>query len=107
MGDRRFNSIDLFSGAGGMSLGFELAGVHVVAAVEYCSKAMKTHEHNFPDCINYNEDVCNVKTSSVLADLEQKEITKDDIKEIRRMIRVEIARIFFDLYRKKGVWTQV
>jgi len=35
------------------------------------------------------------------------EITKDDMKEIRRMIRIEVARIFFDLYRKKGVWAQV
>lgn len=79
MGKISLRAIDLFAGAGGMSLGFELAGVHVVAAVEYCSKAMKTHEHNFPDCINYNDDICNVKTSSVLADLEQKGITKDDI----------------------------
>ena len=31
------------------------------------------------NCINYNDDICNVKTSSVLADLEQKGITKDDI----------------------------
>ena len=29
------------------------------------------------------------------------------MKAIRKMIRIEIARIFFDLYRKKGTWTQV
>jgi len=35
------------------------------------------------------------------------ELDKDDMKAIRKMIRIEIARIFFDLYRKKGTWTQV
>ena len=32
------------------------------------------------------------------------ELSKEDIKEIRKAIRIEIAKIFFDLYRKRGTW---
>jgi DNA (cytosine-5)-methyltransferase 1 len=42
--------IDLFAGAGGMSLGFEQAGFDVAAAVEYDPVHCATHEYNFPDC---------------------------------------------------------
>ncbi len=41
-------AIDLFSGAGGMSLGFEQAGFDVVAAVEIDPVHAAVHEFNFP-----------------------------------------------------------
>jgi len=41
--------IDLFSGVGGLSLGFEQAGFDVVAAVEYDSIHAAAHEFNFPE----------------------------------------------------------
>jgi len=43
-------AIDLFSGAGGMSLGFEQAGFDVVAAVEIDPIHAAVHKFNFPDC---------------------------------------------------------
>lgn len=43
-------AIDLFSGAGGLSLGLEQAGFDVVAAVEYDPVHAATHEFNFPEC---------------------------------------------------------
>jgi len=42
--------IDLFSGVGGLSLGFEQAGFDVVAAVEYDSVHASAHKFNFPHC---------------------------------------------------------
>lgn len=43
-------AVDLFAGAGGMSLGFEQAGFDVAAAIEYDPIHCATHEFNFPDC---------------------------------------------------------
>ncbi len=42
--------MDLFAGAGGLSLGFEQAGFDVVAAVEIDPVHAAVHEFNFPDC---------------------------------------------------------
>lgn len=43
-------AVDLFAGAGGMSLGFEQAGFDVAASVEYDPIHCSTHEFNFPNC---------------------------------------------------------
>jgi DNA (cytosine-5)-methyltransferase 1 len=42
--------VDLFAGAGGMSLGFEQAGFNVAAAVEVDPIHACVHKFNFPDC---------------------------------------------------------
>jgi len=42
--------VDLFSGAGGFSLGFEQAGFDVVAAVEIDPVHAAVHKFNFPKC---------------------------------------------------------
>ena len=33
------------------------------------------------------------------------ELTSDDVLKIRSLIRKEVAKIFFDLYRKKSTWS--
>lgn len=43
-------AVDLFAGAGGLSLGFQQAGFAVCAAVEHDPIHCATHEFNFPDC---------------------------------------------------------
>ena len=43
--------VDLFAGAGGMSLGFEQAGFDVVAAVEIDPIHAAVHAYNFPQCV--------------------------------------------------------
>ena len=42
--------VDLFAGAGGLSLGFEQAGFDVVAAVEIDPIHAAAHAYNFPQC---------------------------------------------------------
>ena len=48
VGDRRPIAIDLFAGAGGMTLGFEQAGFDVPVAVELDPIHCATHSFNFP-----------------------------------------------------------
>lgn len=45
---RRPVAVDLFAGAGGLSLGLEQAGFDVVASVEYDPVHATTHAYNFP-----------------------------------------------------------
>lgn len=50
MGNQRPIAVDLFAGAGGMTLGFEQAGFDVLASVEIDPIHCATHEYNFPKC---------------------------------------------------------
>src|ERR1044071_9303365 len=51
--EKHFKFIDLFSGAGGMTLGFSNAGFEPVASVEVVPVASATHERNFPTCKHF------------------------------------------------------
>ncbi len=57
MKTKRPIGIDLFAGAGGLSLGFEQAGFDVVAAVEIDPIHCAIHEYNFPECKTICRDV--------------------------------------------------
>lgn len=57
--------IDLFAGAGGMSLGFEQAGFDVVAAVEVDPIHSATHTRNFPNCTTICQSVADVTGASI------------------------------------------
>jgi DNA (cytosine-5)-methyltransferase 1 len=57
--------IDLFSGAGGMSLGFEQAGFDVVAAVEIDPIHCAVHKFNFPNCAIVPRSVVGLAASTI------------------------------------------
>ena len=52
-------ALDLFSGAGGMSLGAKQAGIKIYKAVEKDPWACKTFRHNFPYVEMFEGDICN------------------------------------------------
>lgn len=58
-------AVDLFAGAGGMSLGFEQAGFDVVAAVEIDPIHCCAHEFNFPKCVVIPRSVTEVTGETV------------------------------------------
>lgn len=57
--NRQINSIELFSGAGGLAKGLELAGAHHKAFVEWNTDACKTLRVNYDPSIVYEGDVRN------------------------------------------------
>lgn len=51
--------IDLFSGVGGLSLGFEWAGFESVAAIDFWDDAIKTYNHNHTNKVGMTIDIKN------------------------------------------------
>lgn len=58
--------IDLFSGAGGLSLGAARAGFKVAAAVEINPNALSSHKTNFPHTIHIQHDITKLDGSTLL-----------------------------------------
>ena len=66
MSDRPI-AIDLFCGAGGMSLGFEQAGFDVLASNDYDPVHCATHKFNFPDSRMFCKSVRDLKGDELRA----------------------------------------
>ncbi|MBD5801475.1 Modification methylase BanI [Azoarcus sp. Aa7] len=60
--------IDLFAGAGGLSLGAARAGFEVSAAVELDSFAAQTHTTNFPNSIHICTDITSLTGAKLLSE---------------------------------------
>ncbi|GAB2895591.1 DNA cytosine methyltransferase [Uliginosibacterium flavum] len=53
----RNHTIDLFAGAGGLSVGLKMSGWDVRVAVEYDSTAIETHRKNMPETLHLCDDI--------------------------------------------------
>lgn len=59
--------IDLFAGAGGLSLGFEQSGFDVVAAVEIDPIHCAVHKFNFPNCTVFPKSISELTGAEIRA----------------------------------------
>lgn len=59
--------VELFSGVGGMSLGFEQAGFDVVAAFDNDERVVGQHKVNFPSCLSLQADLATVTGAELRA----------------------------------------
>lgn len=61
-----FIAVDIFSGAGGMSIGAKLAGITPILAVEYDKHAADTYARNHPKATVLQQDICTVSPSEYI-----------------------------------------
>jgi len=62
-------AVDLFSGPGGLSLGFKNAGFKIVAAVENDKNAAETYRNNFPSVHLFENDIKDVSGEEILEEI--------------------------------------
>lgn len=58
--------LDLFCGAGGLSLGFKLAGFKIIGGVEWDKAAMETHKANFKTKYEFCGDIKEIDDEEIL-----------------------------------------
>ena len=61
----KLNSIDLFSGIGGLSLGLKEAGFKVLASVEIDEPAVNAYKLNHPETVVFKEDIRKLDTNNI------------------------------------------
>ncbi|WP_270279940.1 DNA cytosine methyltransferase [Vagococcus bubulae] len=63
------NVLDLFCGAGGLSLGFQNAGFNIYGGVEFDSGAIETHTFNFNTEFHYHGDISSISDNIIAKQL--------------------------------------
>jgi DNA (cytosine-5)-methyltransferase 1 len=69
-----YNIIDLFSGAGGLTLGFEEANYNSILGIEHDEDAAATYDHNFENTTQINKDIREVSSEEVREAIDDREI---------------------------------
>lgn len=61
--------IDLFAGAGGMSVGFEQAGFRSLLSIDFDKDSCLTYQRNFPRAMVWNRDITEVSDEEIKANI--------------------------------------
>ena len=70
----KYSYIDLFCGAGGLSVGFDKAGFENIFSVEFNPKFAKTYKRNFPTHNLIVEDIRNISNEMINELIGDKEV---------------------------------
>jgi len=62
---RKKGVLDLFCGAGGLSLGFKMAGFNIEGGIDFNEQAIETHSKNFPHGINLCTDIKTITNEKI------------------------------------------
>lgn len=65
MENEKITAIDLFSGAGGLHIGFERAGFDIRLCIDNDNLVEKTHRRNFPNIPMVNQDIRTISTEEI------------------------------------------
>ena len=71
---QELNFIDLFSGAGGLSIGLEMAGWNSLLGVDFDKFAMETYQKNHKNSAIYCGDICKLSSKKVQELISGKEV---------------------------------
>lgn len=61
--------IDLFAGAGGMSVGFEQAGFKSLLSIDFDRDSCLTYQKNFPEAMVWNRDIATVSDEEIKSNI--------------------------------------
>ena len=64
--------LDLFCGAGGLSLGFKMANFDIVGGIDFDQEALDTHKLNFKDGFHFCGDISELDDEFVLENFDGK-----------------------------------
>ncbi|WP_304103398.1 DNA cytosine methyltransferase [Methanobrevibacter ruminantium] len=67
-----FRVLDLFCGAGGLSLGFKMANFDIVGGIDFNQEALDTHKLNFKDGFHFCGDISELDDEFVLENFDGK-----------------------------------
>ena len=80
MNNSKLSAIDLFSGAGGLHIGFENAGFDIRLCIDNDALVERTHKRNFPNIPMINHDIRDITTEQIRVCF-QKHKSKRKLKE--------------------------
>ena len=70
--DIKYKVLDLFCGAGGLSLGFKMADFDIIGGIDFDQEALDTHALNFKDGYHYCGDISELDDDFVLNNFDGK-----------------------------------
>lgn len=100
MNEKNLNVVELFSGPGGLGLGFHLQGFNTVAAYEYEDDCIDTYSANFPEAKVIKKDLSNF-TDEDMAELKKTVLEKTGREDVDIVVGGPPCRSFSSANPKK------